>query len=190
MSLACGTVDGAFRTASILALGSHLSAGIKYQEMRANMVTIAIIIGASAVFIRWAFKDLLGRTSELTIQGCSCNGKLVRREQYRDNPGVPEYPNNLEWSAPFSKAPSGLGKLVGSKNNSAKAYQPVGCCRRHTSCRDQRGEGDTGRENSATDDSCNNPDNDYGILWLPIHYLCHPPREWKDSVAGNGKDKP
>lgn len=79
----------------------------------------------------------------LTVQIFPRDGKCVWREQDCNDPGVPEYADELEWLAEAAQAPLWLGEALGRAEEAAEADEAVcggagdtGCgdegCERHT----------------------------------------------------------
>lgn len=71
--------------------------------------------------------ETTSQESRLTVQIRSTDGEFVRRKQDRNNPSVPEYPNELKWLAQSSQVPPWFGEPLRRTKKTAEADQSVGC---------------------------------------------------------------
>jgi len=131
-----------------------------------------------------------GREIKLTVQRLPTNRKLIRREQHRDHPRVPEDPDELERLAPPPQTPPRLREPFRREHQPAQADEAVRRRRGHARRGDERREGHHGGEDGAGHQGRDGPDDDDGIARLAVLGDARDPvREGEHAVAGDGEDE-
>lgn len=167
--------------------GSQALSGIMKYEIKAKIVTPAMIMGAS--------KEILLARSQMrvekkrTVQVLASDRPRVGRKQDSDDPAIPEHTNELERLAPPTETPLRLGESGRGAEQTTKANQTVGCSAGDTGGRDEGGECHIGGKDGASDQRGDTPDNDDGVTGLTVVDLGNPTREGKDTVAGDCEDE-